>query len=321
MSAIKLYYNTQEQKVTKETLQQLVKQQRGLLWLDLTDPAPVDIELLRDSLNIHPLVLEDIFQDRERSKIEKHPDYYYIIFSVVYQNSQPPKSIHHHKLHLLIGQHYLITVHHGALPQIEETRQRWLLPNSPPNNEIGAVVYALLDTIVDDYFPVLDYIADQIDHLEDKIFIQAEGEVTQAIFSLKKRLLRLRRGIAPGRDILNVLLRRERSIFSSEDMPYFQDLYDHVVRITDNIDLYRDLLSSALDSNLSFQSNRLNQIVKVLTIASIILMTNGLVAGIYGMNFQVMPELTWRWGHLWALGLMVVLSIGLVLYFRYKRWW
>ncbi|RPJ58458.1 MAG: magnesium/cobalt transporter CorA [Dehalococcoidia bacterium] len=320
MGSITLYYNGQEQEAGKETLQQIFERQDGFLWLDLTDPLPSDIELLRDPFGFHPLVIEDIVQALERPKIETYPDYYFVIFSVVYHHNGPPQSTHLKKLHLLIGKHYLVTIHRGPLPQIEETRQRWQLPESPPTSEAGAVVYALLDAIVDDYFPALDHITEQIDPLENRIFMQAEGEVTQAIFSLKKRLLRLRRTIAPGRDILNVLLRRERSIFKPGDMPYFQDLYDHVVHITENIDLYRDLLSSALDSNLSFQSNRLNQIVKVLTIASIILMTNSLVAGIYGMNFQMMPELTWPWGYPFALGLMVCLSTGLILFFRHKRW-
>jgi len=133
-------------------------------------------------------------------------------------------------------------------------------------------------------------------------------------------LLHLRRVVAPERDVLNRLLRRELPVFKPEDTVYLQDVYDHIVRVTDSIDTYRDLLSSALDSYLSVQSNNLNQIVKVLTIASIILMSNALVSGIYGMNFRFMPELEWKLGYPFALGLMVIISTALILYFRRRKW-
>ncbi len=126
--------------------------------------------------------------------------------------------------------------------------------------------------------------------------------------------------VAPERDVLNVLIRREVPVFERNTILYLQDVYDHIVRITDSIDTYRDLLSSALDAFLSVQSNRLNQIVKILTIASIVLMSDALVAGIYGMNFDYIPELHWVFGYPWALGLMVVISAGLMLFFRRRKW-
>jgi magnesium transporter len=140
------------------------------------------------------------------------------------------------------------------------------------------------------------------------------------MFGLKRDLLSLRRVVAPERDVLNVLLRRELPIFRQADIAYLQDVYDHLVRVTDNIDTYRDLLSSALDSYLSLQSNNLNQVVKILTIASIILMADSLIAGIYGMNFAHMPELQWRIGHGFAILVMVVVTAGLIIYFKRKRW-
>jgi magnesium transporter len=126
--------------------------------------------------------------------------------------------------------------------------------------------------------------------------------------------------VAPERDVLNVLIRREVPIFERNTILYLQDVYDHIVRITDSIDTYRDLLSSALDAFLSVQSNRLNQIVKILTIASIILMSTTLIAGIYGMNFEFMPELHWAIGYPWALGLMIVTTVGLIGFFRWRKW-
>ena len=130
----------------------------------------------------------------------------------------------------------------------------------------------------------------------------------------------MRRAVAPERDVVNIMLRRDIKVFDENDVTYLQDVYDHVVRIIDAVDIYRDLLSSALDSYLSVQSNSLNQIVKILTLTSIILMSVTAVAGIYGMNFDYMPELHWRYGYLWALGLMVSIALGLIYWFRRIKW-
>jgi magnesium transporter len=181
-------------------------------------------------------------------------------------------------------------------------------------------VHALLDALVDDYFPLMDQVADRVEDLEDTIFIHFDESSIQTMFKLKKDLLSMRRVVAPERDALNVLLRRQLPIFAPEDVAYLQDVYDHIVRVTDNIDTYRDLLSSALDSYLSLQSNNLNQVMKLLTIGSIVLMTDGLVAGIYGMNFRNMPELGWGIGHGWALILMAALNAVLIVYFLRKKW-
>ncbi len=182
------------------------------------------------------------------------------------------------------------------------------------------MAHALLDSIVDDYFPLMDHVADRVEDLEDSIFVHYDEAAIQTMFGLKKDLLHLRRIVAPERDVLNVLLRRQLPVFSSDDVAYLQDVYDHIVRVTDNIDTYRDLLSSALDSFLSLQSNNLNQIVKVLTIASIILMADALVTGFYGQNFQRFPELGWPTGAFWSLGLMAAITLGLVGYFRKRKW-
>ena len=211
-------------------------------------------------------------------------------------------------LNLFIGPNYLVTIHNQPIPQIKETLRRWRDTNSPLGQDLGALVYALLDALVDDYFPVIDTIADRIEDLEAKIFEEFDEKALQDIFTLKKDLLAVRRVVSPERDVLNVMLRREIPVFDVDDMAYLQDVYDHIVRITDSLDTYRDLLSSSLDTFLSVQSNRLNQVVKVLTVTSIVLMSVTLVAGIYGMNFTHMPELSWRYGYAWALGLMVAIA-------------
>jgi magnesium transporter len=289
------------------------------IWLDIKQPTEQDLELLRNEFHFHPLAIEDATRFHERPKVDVYPSYYFIVFYAAQHDSELGQ-VTTEPIYLFVGPNYLVSVHRGAIKQVEDTLARWQAANSPISNTVGALLYALLDSIVDDYFPVLDGIADRVEELEDTIFNNYQDTAIEQIFALKKDLLKLRRVVAPERDVMNVLLRRDQPVFQSQDIIYLQDVYDHVVRVSESIDTYRDLLSSALDSFLSLQSNRLNQIVKVLTIASIVLMSNALIAGIYGMNFDWMPELRWTYGYPFALGLMAAISVGLVLLFKRMRW-
>jgi magnesium transporter len=245
--------------------------------------------------------------------------YYFVVFYAAAYNPQEDH-IETHAVSMFIGANYLVTVHHDPVSDIADTIARWRAPRSPLNHRISVLVHALLDAMVDDYFPLMDQVADRVEELEDTIFIHFDEGSIETIFKLKKDLLSMRRIVAPERDVLNVLLRRQLPIFALEDMAYLQDVYDHIVRVTDSIDTYRDLLSSALDSYLSLQSNKLNQIMKTLTIASIILMTAALITGYYGQNFKFFPSLDWRIGSFWSLLLIAGATLALVVYFRSKKW-
>ena len=289
------------------------------LWLDLTAPNAEDIELLREEFGFHPLAIEDATRPHQRPKVDSYGRYYFVVFYCVDVGPET-KQFCTTPIYLFIGQNYLVTVHNEPITAIQDTLRRWRAPESPLEQDVGSLVYALLDAVVDDYFPVVDQIAERVDELEDSIFGNFDERALEDIFQLKKDLLQIRRVVAPERDVLNVMLRREIPVFDQNDVTYLQDVYDHIVRTTDAIDTYRDLLSSALDSFLSMQSNRLNQIVKVLTITSIVLMSSALVAGIYGMNFKYMPELEWRYGYAWALGLMAAIAGGTFAFFRRIKW-
>jgi magnesium transporter len=218
---------------------------------------------------------------------------------------------------MFIGRNYVVTVHYDFLPVLDEVRDRWhSAAHNVGQHPSAMLVYSILDAIVDDYFPFIDDLADRIDDLEEKVLNQADQATLHELFRFRKDLIAIRRVLAPERDVLNVLVRRETPVFDRETVIYFQDVYDHILRVTDAIDTYRDLISSALDAYLSAASNRLNQVMKTLTAASIILMTVTLVASIYGMNFVHMPELQWRFGYLWALGLMVILALVILEIFR-----
>ncbi len=321
MVTLRVFQRQQVEALTDlDQISELLMQPRTLIWLDLEHPTATEVALLHDEFGFHPLAIEDAIQTHERPKIETYPGYYLIIFySVEYDADK--RILNFLPITLFVGVNYLVSIRTGPVRHVQQTLARWQGNGYVPGYQISSILYALIDAIVDDYFIVLDIIGEQIDDVEDAIFQRGRQEIAGEIFTLKKDLLLLRRIVAPERDILNVLLRQEVRIFQPRELNYVRDVYDHLVRITESIDLYRDLLSSALDSYLSLQGNQLNQLVKVLTLWSIILMACSLVAGIYGMNFVLMPELEQPWGYPFALSLMIVIAGSLAIYFKRRRWW
>jgi magnesium transporter len=223
-------------------------------------------------------------------------------------------------IYLFVTPMRIITVHHGELEVISEAKQRWQYLRTMAPATFGALLHVILDSIVDSYFPLLDAIGDHVEQVEADILSGYQSQQWGHLIQLKRSLLELRRHVVPSREALNVVLRGDLLPIDVTTATHMQDVYDHVLRIVDTIDLHRDLLTAVLDVHLSIQSNRLNEIMKVMTIASIILMVNSLIAGIYGMNFAHMPELAWPWGYPLAIGAMVVVSCSLLWYF-YRRGW
>jgi magnesium transporter len=305
--------------VRPDQIDRLLSDRTHLVWLDLRNPTETDLELLRREFGFHPLAIEDATRRFERPKIDSYGSYYFLVFYGVSLEGETDDLVVE-ALHLFIGQNFLVSIHAAQMPAVARTIERWQRREELFNNDVGLLVHALLDGIVDDYFPVLDALAERVESLEERMFEHFDVGVQQSIFGLKRNLLGLRRVVAPERDVLNVLIRREVPAFQPATIVYLQDVYDHLLRVTDSIDTYREILSSALDVFLSLQSHQLNNVVKVLTVASIVLMSAALVSGIYGMNFAYMPELQWRYGYPFALGLMVTISASLLAFFRWRRW-
>ena len=298
------------------------RQSGRFVWLDVEAPTPDDAQFLQDAFGFHVLALEDALEAGQRAKAEVHPDHVVlVVYAAHYDASRRPGArLGLRPLHLFVGDGFLVTVRPCPLAEVAETVARVEAPGSRVEARAGAVAHALLDAVVDGYPVALDAFADEIDAVEDQMFKAGGERVFERVFGLKKDLLRFRRHVAPARDVLNVLLRRDHAAFTPADEPYLLDLYDHAVRATEALDQYRDLLTGALDAHLAFESNRLGRTVKLLTVASIVLMTNALVAAVYGMNFRHMPELDWVWGYPFALALMVALSTLLIVMFKRRGW-
>jgi magnesium transporter len=306
--------------VQLDDLDSLIRDPQGTVWIDLVDPSPADFELLAREFAFHPLALEDAQSRHQRPKLDQYESFLFIVFYAARVDSSS-YGFAVQEIELFVGPNYLVTVHQGVCDEISETAQRWR-QNTQQLGAAGIAVllYSLLDSIVDHYFPVLDEIAERTDQLESAIFDYGNRDALQQIFQLRKSLLALRRVLSPERDLMSTLTRRDIELLGPDTAVYFQDIYDHVLRVTDAIDTYRDLLSGALDAYLSVVSNNLNQVMRTLTSWSIILMTLAAIAGIYGMNFHNMPELRYHYGYFFALGAMALIAGSLFALFKRIRW-
>lgn len=294
-------------------------EEQNVVWADVSDPTSQDFLDLAEEFGFHPLSIEDCRSEHQRPKVEEYQGYYFIVlYEAVLSGANDDLELR--ELNIFLGPNYLVTVHSRPIRAVETAGRLWREWSDRAEHGSGLLAYLLIDAIVDDYLPLLDVLSERMDDLEDQIFGDFQPEAMQQIFRIKKRLLFLRRAITPLRDVFNTLLRREQPIFRRETHVYFQDVFDHLIRVADTIDTLRDMLSSTMDAYLSVSGNRMNQIMKRLTSISTILMSVTLIAGIYGMNFTFMPELGWRYGYVFSLLSMVVVGIAIYLYLRKAKW-
>lgn len=292
---------------------------QNVLWADVSDPTSQDFVDLAQEFGFHHLSIEDCRNEHQRPKVEEYTGYYFV---VLYEASLagPGDILELRELNIFLGKNYLVTVHSRPIRGVETARRLWGEWSDRSELGSGLLAYLLIDAIVDDYMPLLDIISERMDDLEDSIFGEWRAEVIEEIFMVKKKLLYLRRAITPLRDVFNTLLRREQPLFPREAQVYFQDIFDHLIRIADTIDTLRDMLSSTMEAYLSVSGNRMNMVMKRLTSISTILMSATLIAGIYGMNFIFMPELRWRYGYIFALTSIVGVGLALYAYLKKVDW-
>ncbi len=288
------------------------------VWLDIVDPGPAEIDLLRRQFGFHELALEDVARRHQRPKCDTYEDggYYFL---VLYVGRHTEEEFVPEEIEIFWGQNYLVTVHDRPLDLYAEVQRRWRRQPQHPSG-VAYLVYSLLDAVVDGYLPIVDWIEERAEGIEERIFPRAESAVAGMIFETRKQLVRMRRVLAPTRDVLNEVIRRDLPLYPEELRPYFVDVYDHTLRALDQLDLYRDLLESALDVYLSATSNYLNQLVKRMTALTLLIMAPTLVAGVYGMNFKPLPPYDTEWGFLYSIALMLALTFGGILLFRWLDW-
>ncbi len=302
-----------------KTISDLIAKPDVTLWLDALDPSREEMSFLAEEFGFHPLAIDDYFAPHHRPKVDEYPGY---LFVVAHSVSYDPKTseVEPLELDLFVGRNYIVTLHRELLSTLEETSRRWRANPSVQREGIGLLLYEILGSMVDSYFPVLDAIDLKLDEIEDDIFERGAQAPVEAIFRLKRGLVVLRRIAAPLRDTFNILTRREYPLFSANAITYLRDVYDETLRIVDAIDTYRDILTGALDAYLTVISNQLNSVMKTLTVVATVLISVTVITGIYGMNFRYMPEIHWRYGYPLALGAMGAVALLLLYYFKRIRW-
>ena len=296
---------------------------RGLVaWLDLVDPSDEEVALISEELDLHPIAVEDVREHHERPKADTYDDHYFLTFSAIEAApGDASGNIRAEVFSLFAFADAVVTVRKADWPARVDVEKRWregrLLTT-------GRLVHALLDETVDDYFPIVDEYGERADLLEALILQDAEGKLLRTsladLFLLKRDLLRLRKLIAPEREVLQVLSRGDVKCFDPDELRYFQDVYDHVVRVTDEVDTLRDLVSNVVDANLAAVSNRLNEVMKVLTAVATILLVLTLVTGFFGQNFVTLIPYDSAAVFGGSIVFMIVATVGLAIYFRRRGW-
>lgn len=282
------------------------------------------LEALGQHFGIHVLTLEDILNCGQRPKIEDYGSYHFMVLKSL---ALSEGSLELEQISFILGKNYVITLQEIPGDSFEAVRQR-IRRGKGLIRKSGAdyLLYALVDALVDEFFPVLEHFGEQVEALEDEVILRPSPEVLQKVHGVKRDLLVLRRTAWPERDTISTFSREESHLIRQETQVFIRDCYDHIIQVIDMIETYRDLASGLQDAYLSSISNRMNEIMKVLTIISTIFIPLTFIAGIYGMNFDPrvspwnMPELEWYWGYPFSLTVMAAIAVALILFFRRKGW-
>lgn len=308
-----------ERGVPTDEIREYVRDPSNLVWMDVQDPGPDEAAILLEEFGFHPLALEDVAKGQQRPKVGEYKGYLFVVLYGVApcETGSEPRTV---ETDLFIGRNYLVSIHRGTLPAIDDAFARWTRGGAMSGQGIGFLVYTLMDAVIDAYFPLLDAIEDEVDEAELAMFGRLDEECTFRLLRIKRTLVSLRRVLYPLRDIFHVFLRREHAFFPAETAVYFQDVYNQVLRILDAVETERDRAAGAMDAYLSVVSNRLNRTMMALTVFTMALGIAGAVFGAYGMNFGHLPLTERPWGFAAVAGGTAALVGALLLYSRKRGW-
>jgi len=298
-------------------ISEVLEQPGRFVWIGLHDPDDEVLKEVQQEFSLHDLAIEDAARAHQRPKLERYGDSLFVVLRTAHLD-RPTGAIEFGETHLFVGANYVVSIRHGAsLPYVEVRTRCEASPDLLAKGPVF-VLYALMDFIVDQYFPLVDSFEDRLEELEDDIFQQTlTRQTTERIYQLKRNLLEVKRAVAPLVDMCNRLVRTDSALIPEDARVYFRDVYDHTIRINEMIDTLRELLTTALEANLSLISVSQNEAMKRLAGWAAIIAVPTMIAGIYGMNFKFMPELDWVLGYPVAMGTMLA-ACGF-LYYRFKR--
>jgi magnesium transporter len=295
----------------------------GLLWLDLHPVPDQDGHLLDTVFGFHPLTIEDSIEPRvDPAKIDDHGDYIFIVVQAL-NRYEPGKELTSSEVDFFLGPNYVVSVHLEDVPAIDQFHELCLRDERLTSRGADWLLHGLLDALIDEYLPIVDAVDDEIDRLEERLLSRVDTQVLEHILQAKRTTLRLRRATTPQREILSRLSRGEfPRLISAEAAVYYRDVFDHLVRVDYLVESLRDLADGALQLYLSVVSNRLNEVMKILTAAATIFLPLTLISGVYGMNFvhNQFPPFDSTWGFAVVVGAMLTIAVSMMAYFRWRDW-
>ncbi len=290
-------------------------------WINVDGIHQVDIlERFGECFGLHPLVVEDIVNTEQRPKVEDYGEYIYIVLKMLHFDATG-REIITEQASLVLGERYVISFQEREGDVFDPIRER-ITSNKGRIRKMGAdyLAYAIIDSIVDNYFVVLEKLGEEVEFLEEELVTNPRPATLQTIHELKREMLFLRKSVWPLREVVGALERGGSRLITESTGVYWRDVYDHTIQVIDAGETLRDMLSGILDIYLSSVSNRMNEVMKVLTIIATIFIPLTLIVGIYGMNFRYMPELEWHWGYFMVWLVMLTVGISMVVYFRRRKW-
>lgn len=293
-------------------------------WIDLVDPSAEELELLRVRFGFHPLALEDCAHLDQRPKLEEFGDHTFLVTQGFGCQDTTIRNLTLYELHAFLGRNYLVTVHTGTIPAVARLWSRGCAAQSPLERGPDFLYYLIADALVDEGFPILDRIGDEIESIEDEVLINPRRQAFARIFELKRTLVQMRKVLTPQRDMISMLARRGDARVSERTALYFRDIFDHLVRLSESIEANRDLLGNSVDAYLSSVSNRTNEVMKYLTVLSAVFLPLSFVVGFFGQNFEWLPVFQhWSQSPVLIYGMLlacVSVPVLMLLWFKKRGW-
>lgn len=294
--------------------------QSGVRWVDLTGLHDLDIlKRIGDDFGLHPLVVEDIANTDQRPKVEDYEDYLYIVFKIL--TYEEKAGVDSEQISVVLGRNFVVSFQEREGDIFEPIRER-IKSGKGLIRKLGCdfLVYSLLDIVVDHYFTVTEALGDEIETVSDKVLVNPNPATMADIHRLRRELMFLHRAVWPLREVVSGLDKKDSGLVSETTGVYIRDLYDHTIQVMDAVEIYREMMSDLADIYLSSVSNRLNTVMKVLTIIATIFIPLTFLAGVYGMNFKYFPEVGWRWGYPSFWLVCILIALVMLVLFRRKKW-
>lgn len=304
-----------------EQLSDVLSKPDALLWIDIRDPATTELRMLSEEFDFSPLSLEDALKQRQRPKVDEYPNYYFIVIYAPLETTSPELQMT--EVDLFIGENYVVSLHPGHVPALDLARRRWEQAKPELRDRVGFLAHIVVDAIIDACFPIVDDIDDRLHRLDATMFVGNRGANAEELLMLKRSVFALRTALYPLREAFNAFPKREHALFDLETHPYFQDVYDHILRLLDIVEIQQDMVAGATEAHLAFMSNQLNETMKTLTVVGICEAAAAAVFGAWGMNVSGLP-----WSHaqiggvnigFWVVCAVTMGLIGLALIWLKRR--